>query len=634
MLRGLHKASSHFLGRIVMAGVLGFLIISFGIWGIGDIFRGFGRSWLAKVGSVEIGVEQFRQTYNDKVQQLGRRIGRPITPEQARALGLKQQLLGQMLAEAALDQRARQLGLNVSDAEIAREITADPNFKGPTGQFDHFRFEQMIRAAGFTEARYAQEQRRVVMRREIADTIGGKVTVPKSAAELLNRFQNEQRSIDYVALGPAQAGDIAAPTPEALQKYFDDHKILFRAPEYRSVTLLIAAAEEVAKTIEVSDVDAHRYYDQHADRFGQAERREVEQIVFPNDSEAQAAADRIAAGTSFADVGSERGLKPKDMDLGLITKAQLLDKTVADAAFSLPEGGVSKPVAGQFGTVLVHVVKIEPGTTKPFDQVEEEIKHQIALDRARPALLDLRDKIEDDRAAGSHLDEIATKYKLTTRTIEVDRSGRGPDGLRVAGLPETDVVAAAFATEVDVDNEPLQLPAGGFVWYNVAKVMPSQDRSLDQVKDQVEARWRKDQVAERLAAKASELADKLRGGAAFPDLAAAMDVKVQPAWGLKRGAASAQLSSGGVDEVFRTAKGAVGTAQGGDPTNLIVFRVTDISVPAFDANSSDAKRYDENLRASMSEALFSGYVSALENRLGTSINNGALMRLDSPGEPD
>src|SRR5690242_12552742 len=100
MLRGLHKASSHLLGRILMAGVLGFLILSFGIWGIGDIFRGFGRSSLAKVGSTEIGIEQFRQLYNDRLQQLSRRLGKPLTPEQARALGLQQQLLSQIIAEA------------------------------------------------------------------------------------------------------------------------------------------------------------------------------------------------------------------------------------------------------------------------------------------------------------------------------------------------------------------------------------------------------------------------------------------------------------------------------------------------------------------------------------------------------
>jgi peptidyl-prolyl cis-trans isomerase D len=218
MLRGLHKASSHWLGKLVMAGLFGFLALSFAVWGIGDIFRGFGRSSLAKIGSTEIGIEQFRHAYNEHLQQLGRRLGRPIAADQARALGLDRQLLGQLMAEASLDERARQLGLNLTDAEIARQITADKNFLGPTGQFDHFRFQQMIRAAGYTEARYAAEQRRVALRRQIADAVSGGLAAPKTLADVVNRYQNEQRTIDYVVLDRAQAGDIPAPTAEAIAK--------------------------------------------------------------------------------------------------------------------------------------------------------------------------------------------------------------------------------------------------------------------------------------------------------------------------------------------------------------------------------------------------------------------------------
>jgi len=104
MLRGLRKASANWLGKLVMAAVVGFLVISFAIWGIGDIFRGFGLSSLAKVGSTEISVEQFRRTYNEKLQELGRRMRRPITAEQARVLGLERQIVGQMIAEASLDE--------------------------------------------------------------------------------------------------------------------------------------------------------------------------------------------------------------------------------------------------------------------------------------------------------------------------------------------------------------------------------------------------------------------------------------------------------------------------------------------------------------------------------------------------
>src|SRR3984957_1327828 len=103
MLRGMRKASSNWLGKIIMAVVMGVLIISFGVWGIADIFRGFGQSTLAKVGRREISTEQFRQIYNDRLQQVGRQFGRPLTQDQARALGFDRQGAQQSVAGPTLD---------------------------------------------------------------------------------------------------------------------------------------------------------------------------------------------------------------------------------------------------------------------------------------------------------------------------------------------------------------------------------------------------------------------------------------------------------------------------------------------------------------------------------------------------
>jgi len=617
-----------------MAGLFGFLALSFAVWGIGDIFRGFGRSSLAKIGSTEISIEQFRHAYNEHLQQLGRKLGRAITADQARALGLERQLLGQLMAEASLDEQARQLGLNLSDAEIAREITADANFLGPNGQFDRFRFQQMIRSAGFTEARYAAEQRRVALRRELADALSGGLGAPKTLADAVNRYQNEQRGIDYVALDRAQAGDMAVPTPELIGKYYEEHKAQFRAPEYRKIATLTLSAQDLARTIEVSEADARRHYEERRDTYGTPEKRRVEQIIFPNADEARAAADRIGKGTAFADLVAERGLKPQDVDLGLIAKSELLDRTVADAAFALPEGAVSAPVAGRFGTVLVHVTKIEAGHKRPYEEVAAEIKQQIAVDSARPQLLDLRDKIEDDRAAGMHLDEIAQKYKLTARTFETDRSGRGPDAAPIKDLPSgVDAVSAAFGSNVGVDNEALTLPGGGFVWYDVTGITPSRERGLDEVKEQVESRWRDDQVAQRLAAKASELIDKLKSGVPFAELAAQSGLKVEALWGLKRGNASGPLSIGAIDAVFQTPKDASGIAPGRNSAERIVFRVTEIKVPAFDPASAEAKRHGDTLRQAVADDLFGQYVAQLEATLGVTINEDALRRF-AGGEAD
>src|SRR4051812_34632274 len=216
MLRGIRKASSNWLGKAIMSVVMGVLILSFAIWGIADIFRGFGQSTLAKVGKTEISAEQFRQIYTDKLQQLGRQFGRPLTMDQARAFGLDRQVLQQTIAEAALDEEARRMGLGQSDAEIMRMIYNDPNFKGIGGSFDPARFQSTIRQFGYTEQRYLAEQRRVGLRRQIAGTISAGIEPPKAMIDALTRFQNEQRSVEYVKLDAAQAGAIDPPSPETL----------------------------------------------------------------------------------------------------------------------------------------------------------------------------------------------------------------------------------------------------------------------------------------------------------------------------------------------------------------------------------------------------------------------------------
>jgi peptidyl-prolyl cis-trans isomerase D len=633
----MRKASSNWLGRIVMAVVLGTIAVSFAIWGIGDIFRGFGRSTVAKIGSTEITVDQFRQIYNDRLQQLSRQLGRPITPDQAKLLRLDQQLAGQLVAEAALDQRARQLRLNVSDTEISRQITSDPTFKGANGQFERARFEQIIRGAGFTEARFAAEQKRLTMRRELAQTVTAELGPPKTMADAQNRFDNEQRAVDYVVLDKDKAGDIPAPAPEALTKFFDEHKSDFRAPEYRTVVVLPVAPADLAKPTDVSDADAKKFYDGNPQKFGTPERRQIEQMPFPNADEAQAAAARLEKSElTFEALAKERGLEEKDIDLGLVTKSGIIDKAIADAAFALKAGETSAPVKGTFGTMLVHVVKIEPENIKPFADVAPEIRQAIALDRARGEMAARHDKIEDERAGGLRLNEVAQKLGLKAITIEaMDSQGLDPAGKRVEGLPPgVDVVGNAFRSDVGVENEPLRERDGGLAWFEVTGIKPTRDRTLDEVKPKVEERWRDDQMAERLKTKANEIVEKLKGGASLNDVAAADGLNVQTTFGIRRAGNANSMPAGVADAVFITPKDGAGSAQGKDETERIVFRVTDISVPAFDPASPEGKKIEDTMRQSLTEDLLAQYVAQLQTDLGATINMEAVRRTISGGSVD
>jgi len=633
MLRGLRKASSNWLGKAVMAAVVGFLVISFAIWGIGDIFRGFGRSTVAKIGRTEVTIEQFRTLYNDRLQQYSRQLGRPISADQARATGLDRLVIGQIFSEILLDERARALGLALSDSEVAKLITNDPAFRGPNGQFDRFRFEQTIRNAGYTEARFVAEQRRQMLRRELAGTIASGLNAPKALVEALNRYQNEQRSIEYGLPDRALAREIASPPPEALAKYFEDRKILFRTPEYRKLVVVSLIPSEQARWIEISDADLKRAYEERRARYVTPERRHILQIDFPNAEAASAAAERIAKGTSFAEIAKELGKSEKDIDLGIVSKSAMIDRPVADAAFALKEGEVSAPVQGRFGTVLVQALKIEPEQVRPLEQVAGELKQELATARAKSEIFDVYNKIEDARAEGKSLEEAAANLKLEARTVEVDRSGRDPAGTPVK-LPDAQrLLAGAFTTDIGVERDPLQFQ-DGYIWYEVTAISPSRERSLDEVKDQVEARWRDQEVATRLDAKATAILEKLKAGETLPQAAAADRLKVETLTGLKRGEASGPLSAAGVDAVFRTAKDAVGKTEGAQPPDEVVFRVTDIVVPSLDMASEDAKRALETLNRGLSEDILAEYIAWLESDIGVTINQSALNQVVSGGAGD
>lgn len=629
MLRGIHKASSSWLGKLIMAAVMGVLVISFAIWGIGDIFRGFGMNSVASVGHTEISLEQFREFYNERLRQISLRIGKPITPEQARGLGIDRQLIGQLIAETTLDEQARKLRLGLGDAEIARLIMSDPNFRGVNGQFDRDRFILLIRNAGFSEGRYVAEQRRVLLRREIVQAIGGGLRAPAPMLAAINQYQNETRSIDYVTLGAAQAGDIPAPTQEQLSKYFDERKVMFRAPEYRKVALLSLTPADVADPAKISDADVKAYYEQHKDNYGTPERREVQQMVFPNATDAAAARERIEKGLSFADLAKERGLKDTDINLGTVKKSDIIDPAVAEAAFALKQGEVSQPVTGAFGTVLLSIGKIEPGSQKSLDEVAPQIKRDIAENRAKSAIGPLRDKIEDERAAGSTLAETAKKFGLKSVTVDaVDRSGRRPDGSYVADLPKTpDAAAAIFATNVGVDNDALPLPAGGFLWYDVLGVTPSHERGLDEVKDQVAARWRDDEVAKRLQGMAGDMLGKIKLGSTLAQLATDGGVKLETASGLKRASPTEHTPAKVLQAVFTTAKGAAGAAEGATPEQRVVFAVTDITEPKLDANAPDSKKIEASLQNSYTDDVTSEYLDRLEKDIGVTLNQAAINQI-------
>ena len=177
-----------------------------------------------------------------------------------------------------------------------------------------------------------------------------------------------------------------------------------------------------------------------------------------------------------------------------------------------------------------------------------------------------------------------------------------------------------------MEIDPLQVD-GGYVWFDVVGINPARERTLDEVKDQVQARWREDEIATRLKTKATQILEKVKAGTPLTEAATPEGLKTETKTGIKRGDASPPLSAGAIETIFRTVKDGVGTAQAEQPVEQLVFRVTDIIVPTMEAGSDAAKQLQESLNRAFADDMFGEYIAQLENEIGVTINQAAVRQV-------
>lgn len=617
MLNALRKGTGTWIAKIFIA----LLVLSFAVWGVADIFGGYGARTLAQVGDREISGEEYQTRLRRQLTTLGARFGRSLTMEEGRALGIDRQVLQQMIGEVALDSAAAGYNLGISDEAIANAIKSEDAFKDAAGRFNDQIFRSLLYSNNLTEQGYVASQRQASLRQQLTQTLTEAVPLPKTLLAATDLYRNEKRTLQYFTLPESKLDTIEDPTDEQLRTYYDANKRNFMAPEYRKIGILPVTVASIGDRIEIDDVEIKTYYDQNKDRFTTPEKRRVLQISYPDKSAAEAARQKIESGTDFIEAAKERGFSESDIDLGLITKASLSDKVIADAAFSLAKDQVSQPVVGGLATVLLKVTEIEPAVVRTFEQVKEEIRNEILTSRATAEILDFSDKVEDERGAGTPLDEIAKKLGLDfIEVAAVDRSGNDEKGVAVTPLPGGPrVLAEVFRSEIDIDNDPVETQDRGLIWTVVLDITPERQKTFDEVKEDVSKAWREAEVRSRLAKRAQELIDKAKGGTSFDELAKGLELEVKESEPLTRTQSADDLPNTVVAQAFALSQGGYGSAPGDGGDNRIVFKVDKITAPgSLDADRT--KTLQESLESARTADITSEYLTGLQANLGITIN--------------
>lgn len=635
MLTAMHEASKNWLGKIVLGILFTLLILSFAVWGIGDIFRGFGSGTVAKAGKIEIPTEEYRAEYQTVLQNLQRRLKRVVTNDQARAEGIDKLVLNRMISEELLEQEAKRFGLAMNNKAIAKGVLDDPRFKTPGGGFNRIAFQRALSENGLNEQRFLAKQQSTYLRAQLINSFAENLPVPRAMLEILHKMGTETRSVEYFKLTAANIDKIPDPTDTDLQKFYDARKKDYRAPEFRKIVTLAVTPSSIAKPGEISDADAGKEYDTlKAKKYTTPEKRDVQQIIFKpgEESQARAALDKIRGGAKFETIAKERKLKTEDISLGLLAKDKFADPAIANAAFATDAGKVSDVVKSRFGPALVAVIKIEPLNVKPFDAVKEEIKKALADKKARTELRKLYEKIEDARTSGKVLADAAKAAGLTIQTIEaISKTGLDKKGLDVKNVTEKrQLLQAVFASDIGVDNETLTIPAGGYIWFEVAAIDPARDRKLDEVKDRVKAAWRAGEIAKKLREAADAYVKEIDGGKPIADVAKTAKSKVELAPDVKR-AAHEKLAPGVVNRVFSLPVGKAGTAAA-NSLQRTVFKVIDSSTPPLVDKGRELVQIENQLKTAYQQELADQYVAALRKRLTVTINPTAMQNVLGGGE--
>lgn len=621
MLRTIRASASSWVVKILFL----ILVASFAVWGIGDIFRGPSRSTaVAEVGGIAIGGEQFLREFRRETGRLQALFGGQFDEEQARRMGLDRRVLEDMITRTLFNVYAGEIGLTVPNDVIVQRIRSDPTFRNDLGVFDRARFNFLLQQNGLTEQDYIALLRRDLAREQLLNAVTGGVTAPETLVTAVHRYRTETRVAETLMIPNESITDIGEPTEDELAAFHKEHEDRYQAPEYRSVTIVELSPAALAQEIKVSEEDLRTAYEERADELAVPERRHVEQIVFPDEAAAKAAADMLRDGVAFAEV-ARRTTGGEPVDLGTVERAGMLQE-LAEGAFATPEGQVSEPVESPLGWHLLHVIEVQDAHAPSFEEVRDRLREDIAMDRAVETVIELANAFEDELAGGATLDEAARTLNLDLTKIDaVSAAGRAPDGSKIPAIADRPVLLSlAFSTPEGETSGLTETADGGYAMLRVDGLTPRMLRPLEEVRSRVVADWQAAQRAEAAREKAEAIAERVRAGEDLAAIAGELGLSVKTSDPFRRdtGDAEANVPADLAADLFQLEEGGVATGEADE--GHVVARLIEIRPADADADSPEVAKLRRDISDAMAGDVLAQFGDALRRKIEVRVNQDAI----------
>ncbi len=501
MLSTMRKGVSTIFAKALMI----LLVLSFALWGVGDMIRQGGTQSVAKVGDSRISPQEFNERMaRAKAQMQG------MPEEMLNSSMMRTQVLQGMVQQLLLLQESNRIGLKINDDIIAQVIRENPQFQDKNGSFSEIRFLSFLQNNRVSEAGFIATIRNDVESASVLQTLDMPESLQfQTLNNVLALAKRQSRSADIFII-PQTKIEKKEPSDKALNALYETIKADYMVPETRSISYIVADVTAINAAISknISEEAIADRYAAEKDALGKPETRDVMQYLFADKKSAKAAAAALAGGSTDSVIAKDFGLKNgKPVVMNAIT-ADALPDAVSAIVFDAPEKGFTPPVKTDFGWNVYKITSVTKRTVPSLESSKETIRTLLFNEEKESALHDISYKIEDALAAGDTI-EAAVKslgYDAKTFTITADKSKRTQGEAKSL---EAYVINTGFAL-AESEFSGFQEYGKAYVAVTVGSITPETAKPLNDVRTQVLSRFHESELTRISAEHAAATAAALR----------------------------------------------------------------------------------------------------------------------------
>lgn len=515
---------------------LGFLGLTFVLFGISGFLLGGNNSWIAKVGDKTVSYDKFLQTLQSDRDMIYRSNQSREAMEYLNSDQFRKDTLEKMVTKNLIQSLQEEFQIYPDQDLILKEIVASPVLRGANGKFDRNIYRNFLRSNGITEKQHLNELAQEVVGAMILQAFAYSPNVNPALVKDIYQHRFQTRSADVITILSKNVGDVGAPNDFELNEFFAKNKEQFSLPEYRKVSFVAFDVNNLKQEIKITDEEILSEYENNKSDYQLPETVNFYHILFSEEAEANEFLKSLNADNSknkseaFVKLADAKGKDKSAISLNKISKKELPTE-IANSAFALEKNQASKVLKSKIGFHIFYVLDKNPASDVPLAKAKEQIRNKLAALKSENQVQDNLKKIEDEILASNSISKVAARLKTEVRTLPKFSS----DGLDVKKKKIAEIAALedfaknAFALEKDKVSKIFTSTANKKYYVLIVEDLePQRKRSLDEVKVFVTDLWIVNQKQQKLRELASQVSKALnQNGGDASAVASKFNVKLE-----------------------------------------------------------------------------------------------------------